>query len=196
MKTGLIHVAQFHQHYSILPTFFFFNDTATTEIYPLSLHDALPISPFASATGFGRPYPPRQDRRDRGKDRQTDRRASNGHRRTHRDRTGYPWAAQGIGPHRRKDARPVLVRTESGDAQPRSSQPLRDHGSRTGDESQIGEAGRIIARYRQGPGRRNRIEPRPAGDETGREIWGEPRGRERDRRPPRRSGNAVCHRPA
>src|SRR6266852_9724864 len=25
--------------------FFFFNDTATTEIYPLSLHDALPISP-------------------------------------------------------------------------------------------------------------------------------------------------------
>src|SRR2546430_1648783 len=29
-----------------LPTsllFFFFNDTATTEIYPLSLHDALPI---------------------------------------------------------------------------------------------------------------------------------------------------------
>src|SRR5258708_39247607 len=28
-------------HYSI---FFFFNDTATTEIYTLSLHDALPIS--------------------------------------------------------------------------------------------------------------------------------------------------------
>src|SRR5258707_528706 len=26
------------------PTLFFFNDTATTEIYPLSLHDALPIS--------------------------------------------------------------------------------------------------------------------------------------------------------
>src|SRR5258708_36117667 len=26
------------------PTFFFFNDTATTEIYTLSLHDALPIS--------------------------------------------------------------------------------------------------------------------------------------------------------
>src|SRR5260370_9012057 len=25
--------------------FFFFNDTATTEIYPLSLHDALPILP-------------------------------------------------------------------------------------------------------------------------------------------------------
>src|SRR5260221_4387423 len=27
--------------------FFFFNDTATTEIYTLSLHDALPISPAA-----------------------------------------------------------------------------------------------------------------------------------------------------
>src|SRR5256885_7024819 len=27
--------------------FFFFNDTATTEIYTLSLHDALPISPVA-----------------------------------------------------------------------------------------------------------------------------------------------------
>src|SRR2546430_16515320 len=31
---------------SPLPFFFFFNDTATTEIYTLSLHDALPI--FAS----------------------------------------------------------------------------------------------------------------------------------------------------
>src|SRR2546430_13275578 len=28
----------------IYSTFFFFNDTATTEIYTLSLHDALPIS--------------------------------------------------------------------------------------------------------------------------------------------------------
>ena len=28
-------------------TLFFFNDTATTEIYTLSLHDALPISPSA-----------------------------------------------------------------------------------------------------------------------------------------------------
>src|SRR5260221_7114703 len=27
-------------------SFFFFNDTATTEIYTLSLHDALPISPI------------------------------------------------------------------------------------------------------------------------------------------------------
>src|SRR3712207_297960 len=29
---------------SVLLVFFFFNDTATTEIYTLSLHDALPIS--------------------------------------------------------------------------------------------------------------------------------------------------------
>src|SRR3712207_6990392 len=32
--------------------FFFFNDTATTEIYTLSLHDALPIC-RRSATGLG-----------------------------------------------------------------------------------------------------------------------------------------------
>src|SRR5258708_21714601 len=30
--------------YEIISHFFFFNDTATTEIYTLSLHDALPIS--------------------------------------------------------------------------------------------------------------------------------------------------------
>src|SRR3712207_9034313 len=29
--------------YALLCSFFFFNDTATTEIYTLSLHDALPI---------------------------------------------------------------------------------------------------------------------------------------------------------
>src|SRR5260221_10164426 len=34
------------------PTFFFFNDTATTEIYTLSLHDALPI-----CTSFPRQSP-------------------------------------------------------------------------------------------------------------------------------------------
>src|SRR5437660_11787366 len=32
--------------------FFFFNDTATTEIYTLSLHDALPISFKKSFTSF------------------------------------------------------------------------------------------------------------------------------------------------
>src|SRR2546430_7211061 len=33
--------------------FFFFNDTATTEIYTLSLHDALPISRRAVGRGEG-----------------------------------------------------------------------------------------------------------------------------------------------
>src|SRR5574344_2484154 len=32
--------------YLFAVVFFFFNDTATTEIYTLSLHDALPISAF------------------------------------------------------------------------------------------------------------------------------------------------------
>src|SRR5205823_11032079 len=31
------------------PSFFFFYDTATTQIYTLSLHDALPISPTTGA---------------------------------------------------------------------------------------------------------------------------------------------------
>src|SRR2546428_6713917 len=34
---------------------FFFNDTATTEIYTLSLHDALPISMRRVSSGPGRP---------------------------------------------------------------------------------------------------------------------------------------------
>src|SRR2546429_1760440 len=38
--------------------FFFFNDTATTEIYTLSLHDALPIS----RPGVARAAPPRPGR--------------------------------------------------------------------------------------------------------------------------------------
>src|SRR5258705_7143148 len=54
--------------------FFFFNDTATTEIYTLSLHDALPISSRATgrpprASPRGRPRVPRSawgcGRRDR-----------------------------------------------------------------------------------------------------------------------------------
>src|SRR2546426_11532390 len=42
--------------------FFFFNDTATTEIYTLSLHDALPIwsRPPRSLRGRTRPRPPRR----------------------------------------------------------------------------------------------------------------------------------------
>src|SRR6266496_6709711 len=43
--------------------FFFFNDTATTEIYTLSLHDALPIS----AAPCGRPPPLAPDRSARAR---------------------------------------------------------------------------------------------------------------------------------
>src|SRR5690349_24688191 len=45
-------------HLPILP-FFFFNDTATTEIYTLSLHDALPIYAHAGAFDHHRPVPSR-----------------------------------------------------------------------------------------------------------------------------------------
>src|SRR2546427_12551550 len=39
----LLSCALILHHLSITSFFFFFNDTATTEIYTLSLHDALPI---------------------------------------------------------------------------------------------------------------------------------------------------------
>src|SRR2546430_12511357 len=45
--------------YSPYFTFFFFNDTATTEIYTLSLHDALPISsPSSGGSGNASPSRP------------------------------------------------------------------------------------------------------------------------------------------
>src|ERR1039457_7444513 len=47
--------------------FFFFNDTATTEIYTLSLHDALPIYPRRCCPSGRRPWRnlcrPRTDRK-------------------------------------------------------------------------------------------------------------------------------------
>src|SRR2546425_9370766 len=48
------------------PLFFFFNDTATTEIYTLSLHDALPICPRARDRGAHERRLRRLLRRDRG----------------------------------------------------------------------------------------------------------------------------------
>src|SRR4026208_2645993 len=44
--------------------FFFFNDTATTEIYTLSLHDALPIYGKFEATGANRVQVPHLFRSD------------------------------------------------------------------------------------------------------------------------------------
>src|SRR5437870_12271342 len=43
------------QHFASCFYFFFFNDTATTEIYTLSLHDALPISHLVGARPQARP---------------------------------------------------------------------------------------------------------------------------------------------
>src|SRR2546430_16787164 len=55
----------------LLVLFFFFNDTATTEIYTLSLHDALPISLRSSIDpktsrlyGCGSAYPRARHRRE------------------------------------------------------------------------------------------------------------------------------------
>src|SRR2546422_4027480 len=59
--------------------FFFFNDTATTEIYTLSLHDALPISARRRARG---------GRRGRGRGREPLSRLHGGdRRRPHRGRS-------------------------------------------------------------------------------------------------------------
>src|SRR3712207_7476638 len=59
---------------------FFFNDTATTEIYTLSLHDALPISPRPRA-----PSPPSRPGR---------RAARSSRRRTASRRPGRPTGSQ------------------------------------------------------------------------------------------------------
>src|SRR3712207_8289917 len=45
----------------MLAWFFFFNDTATTEIYTLSLHDALPISPPGAQQRLEFPQAVRRD---------------------------------------------------------------------------------------------------------------------------------------
>src|SRR6266487_567876 len=42
-RIALLLVMQYMENYTDRPASFFFNDTATTEIYTLSLHDALPI---------------------------------------------------------------------------------------------------------------------------------------------------------
>src|SRR5690242_21852700 len=43
---------------TVVTYFFFFNDTATTKIYTLSLHDALPISRRPAPRPAGRAPPP------------------------------------------------------------------------------------------------------------------------------------------
>src|SRR5215813_14540026 len=53
--------------------FFFFNDTATTEIYTLSLHDALPISPCSALSSLRNSSRRRASRLDNGSDRKSTR---------------------------------------------------------------------------------------------------------------------------
>src|SRR2546430_7678452 len=55
MTTSLV-VTQFTTDTGHWPCFFFFNDTATTEIYTLSLHDALPIFFDEWVRGAGIPH--------------------------------------------------------------------------------------------------------------------------------------------
>src|SRR5689334_23759950 len=56
-----------HTHTSLSShtCFFFFNDTATTEIYTLSLHDALPICRAPARSSAGEPGPARRRRAGR-----------------------------------------------------------------------------------------------------------------------------------
>src|SRR3712207_9274953 len=83
-------------HYSVHVHFFFFNDTATTEIYTLSLHDALPIYPQSARAD--RRAPPRGARRARARagDRNA-RRAKRGagrHGRGHAGRAARRWRSE------------------------------------------------------------------------------------------------------
>src|SRR3712207_7316490 len=51
-----------YRSYQSIIFFFFFNDTATTEIYTLSLHDALPIWPRPRQRARSTPAPDRAGR--------------------------------------------------------------------------------------------------------------------------------------
>src|SRR3989337_2083560 len=66
MNTSSLAVSHSSSAYQFFPLFlqfffFFFNDTATTEIYTLSLHDALPISGGTFADVLDRDRPIRAD---------------------------------------------------------------------------------------------------------------------------------------
>src|ERR1051326_7319171 len=64
------HTSELQSHSFISYAVFFFNDTAPTEIYPLSLHDALPISSDTGRSDLRTPFGfrnlcPRKDGEDR-----------------------------------------------------------------------------------------------------------------------------------
>src|SRR5436190_23666212 len=74
--TILVHRSVFHIYiFFAIPfiLFFFFNDTATTEIYTLSLHDALPILHGADWAGGPLGVPARRVRRRLSRDRKSTR---------------------------------------------------------------------------------------------------------------------------
>src|SRR5690242_21783899 len=60
----MVHDRYYHCDMHHLSLLFFFNDTATTEIYTLSLHDALPIS-YAAAPAVESPATPCASVRER-----------------------------------------------------------------------------------------------------------------------------------
>src|SRR5437762_13859914 len=113
-------------HLPFLPTLpslsllFFFNDTPPTEIYTLSLHDALPIS----ASG-----------RDGGDDRRDDH-PRDGHawRARRRGPSVHRSAARGVGPGRRPEAIPrgASRRGRAGPRRVRPGFPHRDRGAARG----------------------------------------------------------------
>src|SRR2546428_10303537 len=57
MRCALHHLVVHDLEQSVSCIFFFFNDTATTEIYTLSLHDALPIWPARHRDHLAIPMP-------------------------------------------------------------------------------------------------------------------------------------------
>src|SRR5260370_11232971 len=76
-------------------SFFFFNDTATTEIYTLSLHDALPIGVLEVKIQLVPPHRPRWAHHPR--------RAYHPRRTVHQAGTGWFGAAAGSTNHRSEE---------------------------------------------------------------------------------------------
>src|ERR1043166_5248721 len=56
------HTSELQSRFGISYAVFFFNDTATTEIYTLSLHDALPISAIRRRTMYSAAAPASDNR--------------------------------------------------------------------------------------------------------------------------------------
>src|SRR6266702_7802819 len=107
-----------HQSYLTL-LFFFFNDTATTEIYTLSLHDALPIS----AQPLSDPPVPLPDRRAR--QRQPDHRDRIGPPRQHADRQQHMRPAAPRAPRPPRPQPPPDLPSTAHHPQPRVPPPAQ-----------------------------------------------------------------------